>query len=323
MFDLQTIPFSEAEILLTEIDWRDEAFHITYGRPLEPLRRSIRAVGLQETPVLQPLPSGRFRIVAGRRRLLILKDQAAGSCPVRLAAADQSAAELLLFGLFDNLGNREFNVVEQSLALSRLAQIFPEEALVRDYLPLLGLPPHRSVLRRYAFLAEVSPHFRPAFVQGRLFPETLDLLSQDFRPWTELLLTLCLSLHFGFQKQKELLEGLREIVLRRSLGLDAVFRGTGLLDLLRRETWPPPQKGEAWRRNLRAELYPALTATERAFVEQVQGLALDARTRIKPPPFFEGGRYELTVQFSTRSDLEDSLGKVRQALEAGKLDDLP
>jgi hypothetical protein len=323
MFDLPKIPFSASEILLTEIDWRDEAFRISCGRPLEPLRRSIRAVGLQETPVLQPLPSGRFRIVAGRRRLLILRERASRSCPVRLAAADQSAAELLLFSLFDNLGNRAFNVVEQSLALSRLARFFPEEALVRDYLPLIGLPPHRSVLRRYALLAEVSPHFRPAFVQGRLFPETLDLLPRDFRPWTELLLTLCLALHFGFQKQKELLAGLQEIVLRRSLGLEAVLRGTGLLDLLRRETWPPPQKGEAWRRTLRAELYPALTAAERAFEERVQGLALDARTRIKPPPFFEGGRYELTVQFSTRSDLEDSLGKVRQALEAGKLDDLP
>jgi hypothetical protein len=273
--------------------------------------------------VLQPLPSGRFRIVAGRRRLLVLKGLAAGSSPVRLAAADQPAADLLLFGLFDNLGTRAFNVVEQALILKGLLRHFPEKAVLKDYLPLIGLPPQPALLRRYSLLAEVSPHFRPFFLQGRLFPETLDLLAVTLRPWTEVLLTLCLALHFGFQKQKELLEGLQEIILRHSLEPDAVLRGTGILDLLRRETWPPAQKGEAWRRSLRAELYPALTATERSFAERVKGLALDDRARIKPPPFFEGSRYELSVQFSSRSDLEASLDRVRQALTDGKLDDLP
>ncbi|MBI5586722.1 MAG: hypothetical protein HY892_23170, partial [Deltaproteobacteria bacterium] len=146
---------------------------------------------------------------------------------------------------------------------------------------------------------------------------------ERLQPWTELLLTLCLSLRFGFQKQKELLEGLQEIIRRRSVPLETLLRKTGIFDLLRRENLTPQQKGEAWRRSLRAERFPALTATERAFSEQVKGLGLDDRTRIKPPPFFEGGRYELAVQFTGRTDLEASLKRVQKALEEGKLDDLP
>ncbi|MBI5582891.1 MAG: ParB N-terminal domain-containing protein, partial [Deltaproteobacteria bacterium] len=185
---------TEAEIRPEEIDWRDSTFQITCGRPLEPLRRSIQALGVRQTPVLQPLPSGRLRIVSGRRRLLIVKAMAAGAVTVRLAAPDEPAAGLFLFNFHDHLGSREFNAVEQALTLRGLRRYFSEEEVIRSYLPLVGLPPHQSILRCYAALAEVSPTFWPAFVQGRLFPETLDLLDRDLQPWTELLLTLCLSL---------------------------------------------------------------------------------------------------------------------------------
>jgi hypothetical protein len=323
MIEPLNLHFSRAEMPLAEIDWRDAAFRLTWGRPLEPLRRSIRALGIQEAPVLQPLSSGRFRIVAGRRRLLVLKERGVESCPVRLAAPDRQAGDLLRFSLYDNLGSRTFNVVELALALSRLAQVLAEEDVIRDYLPLLGLPPQRTVLRRFGTLAAVPPHFWPAFIQGRLFPETLDLLAGDLQPWSDLLLTLCLSLRFGYQKQKELLEGLLEMMRRRSLPLETLLRNTGIFDLLGREELSPQQKGDSWRGNLRAERYPALTATEQAFGKLVKEMDLDPRTRLKPPPFFEGGRYELTVQFSDPAELQASLERVQKALNERKLDELP
>ena len=323
MAPLKKIGFSDQEVSLAAIVWQDEVCRMTWGRPLRPLRRSLEAVGLQETPVLQPLPAGRFRIVAGRRRLLVLRDLALESCPARLIPADQPARDLVLFNLYHNLGSHDFNVVERALIVSRLARYFPEETLVRDFLPLIGLAPHQAVGRRFLLLAELSPHFWPAFIQGRLFPETLDLISPNMRPWIEPLLTLCLNLHFGFQKQKEMLEGLQELMLRREGGIEAVLRSTGLSALLCRESLPQTQKGEAWRRSLRSALYPSLTETERSFAEQVRDMALDERTRIKPPPFFEGGRYELTMPFASPGDLETSLERVRLALKAGKLDHLP
>jgi ParB family chromosome partitioning protein len=320
---LLDIRFSSAEIRPEEIDWREVTFRITYGRPQEALRRSIRALGILQPPVLQPGPAGRLRIVSGRRRLLIMKEMGLGAFRARLADPDQTAAGLFLFNLHDNLGTREFNPVEQALAVKGLSRYLAEEEVVRNYLPLVGLPPHPSALRRYRALAEVSPHFWPAFAQGRLFPEVLDLLDRDFQPWTELLLTLCLALRFGFQKQKELLEGLQEMILRRSVPLETLLRHSGILDLLSRESLTAQQKGENWRRSLRTELYPTLAATEKAFSGQVKEMDLDERTRLKPPPFFEGSRYELVVQFSDSTELEASLNRVQRALEAGKLDDLP
>jgi hypothetical protein len=52
-------------------------------------------------------------------------------------------------------------------------------------------------------------------------------------------------------------------------------------------------------------------------------LNLNQRTRIYPPPFFEGGRYGLDIQFSSPKELKVSLEKIRQVLEDGKLDELP
>ena len=80
--------------------------------------------------------------------------------------------------------------------------------------------------------------------------------------------------------------------------------------LLRREDLTPQQKGEAWRQSLRTRRYPTLIETEKAFSEKVGSLGLDERTRLKPPPFFEGGVYELAIRFSGNSELGSSLEKI-------------
>jgi hypothetical protein len=74
---------------------------------------------------------------------------------------------------------------------------------------------------------------------------------------------------------------------------------------------------------LRALLFPVLTATEQAFADQVRTMGLDERTRLNPPPYFEGGYYALSIRFTSGAELESSLEKISGALKSGKLDELP
>jgi hypothetical protein len=318
-----TLPDNETRnILFSQIDWTETTCLISYGRPIRPLILSIEAIGLQHPPIVQEDETGRFRPVSGYRRLLALQKTGREPFRCRVVSSSLGPRDLFLYNFFDNL-DRGFNPVEQALVLKRLSGFIEEGQLIREYLPLLNLPPKKEVYRNYLKTAELSPLYLPALVQGRLFPEIVSRVMREFPSLAHLLFPLFLFLHWGFQKQKEFLSDLKEISLRLSRSPEELFFSATVFALLERSTATSPQKGEALREFFRRCLFPALTETERTFKEKVSALDLDRRTRIIPPAYFEGGQYSLEIRFSGGGELQESLLRISRALEGGSLDDLP
>ncbi len=314
--------FIAKDILISRIDWTDTTFRITYNRSLGPLIHSIETIGLQNPPVLQEIEGDRFRIVAGWRRLRAIEKIGRKSVSCKIASIEAAEKDLFLFNFHENI-DRGFNPVEQSWAVKKLSAFIEEGKLVKDYLPWLNLPSKGEMVPRYLTTSEISPIYWPALFLGRLFPETIEMVFRDFRPLADPVFALFIFLHWGFQKQKEFLSDLREIGKRRSEDPESFFFSEPVANLLRQSTWTPQKKGEALRKLIRVCLFPTLTKVEKAFSETIFHLNLDQRTRISPPPFFEGGRYGLEVQFSNPKELKESLEKISHAVKEGKLDDLP
>jgi len=319
---LVNLAFKTQDLFFSPTDWDDTTFRITYLRPIEALTRSIETIGLQHRPVLQEKGKGCFRIVAGYRRLRSLLKIGREPVSCKIIPAGTSERDLFLFNFYENI-DRGFNTVEKSLFVKKLSAYIGEKELTREYLPLLGLPPKKEVFERYKSLSEISPIYLPALVQGRLFPETVETVIRNLRPIADFIFALLLSLHWGFQKQREFLVDLLEIFNRGGPDPEAFLFSASVMDILQRNNWTPQQKGEALRKFFRTCLYPSLTETEHLFKEMITPLKLDQRTRIYPPPFFEGGRYGLDIRFSCTKELKDSLEKISQALKKGKLDGLP
>jgi hypothetical protein len=309
-------------VSFSQIDWTDTTYRITYNRPVEKLVRSIEAIGLQQAIVLQEIKSNHYRIVAGYRRLLALQKIRTDPVSCKIADFETGNKQLFFFNFLDNL-DRGFNVVELSWVLMKLSAFLEEKELIHNYLPLLNLPPRKETVDRLLRLNEISPIFRPALLEGRLFPETVEKVVRDFSPIAHLILALFIFLHWGFQKQKEFLSDLREICSRRREEPEKIFSGLPIEELLNHFSWTPQQKGESLRKFFRTSLFPILTETEKRFEEIIAPLNMDPGTRIYPPPFFEGGRYGLDVRFSNPNELKASLEKILQILEDRKLDELP
>ena len=317
------IPVKEITIALEDIDWRDTTFQITYGRSLQPLKASIQAIGLQQPPVLQEGGVERRRIVSGRRRLRVWKQLNRSECPVRLVSADQPEGDLFLFNLQETIGLRDLNMIEQAVILHKLLRYFPEEQVLSDYLPLLGLPSKKEVLTRCLRIAAAGPWFWPAVLEGRLFPETLEWIDQDFPSQRELLAALVIHLRWGYQKQREFLAGMKELALRHQVKPEEIITSPPLTDWLKRGDLSPQQKGEAIRKFLHEALFPVSTETEKEFNEKRARMKLDPRSQLTPPPYFEGGTYRLEVRFSEERELRESLDRIQRALESGCFEDLP
>jgi hypothetical protein len=309
-------------ISFSQIDWADTAYRITYHRPVASLIRSIETIGLQQAPVLQEKEGGRFCIVAGYRRLLALQKIKPGPVSCIIADLETKKKDLFLFNFFQNM-DRGFNVVEVPLAVKKLSSFLEDKELIHEYLPLLNLPPLKESIERCLRINQLSPVFLTALLQGRLFPETVEIVDREFSPLAPLVFALFIFLHWGFQKQKEFLSDLKEICIRRREEPERFLSTFPIANLLHRALWTPQQKGEALRKYFRTCLYPISTDTEKHFEEIVSHLSLDQRTRIHPPPFFEGGIYGLDIRFSSPKELKGSLERIHQALEGGRLDELP
>ena len=310
------------DIIFSRIDWADTAFRITYGRPVAPLIHSLQTIGLQNPPVLQEKEGDRLRIVAGFRRLQALQKIGREPISCKIAPAGTERKRLFLFNFHENM-DRGFNPVEQSWIVKKLSIFMRERESIQDYLPWLNLPAKMEIYKRYLSTSGISPIYWSALLEGRLFPETIERVNRDFLPIADLIFTLFISLHFGFQKQKEFLSDLEEIG-KRGLGESATFLfSETVVEHLRQINRTPQQKGDALRKYFRSCLYPFLTDMEKAFQKKVSLLGLDQRTRLSPPPFFEGGQYGLEIKFSNSKELSESLGKISQALRDRKLEDLP
>ncbi len=316
-FDFQT-----RSISLSWIDWADATYRLTYNRPLGNLIQSIETIGLQQLPVLQEKEKNHFCIVAGYRRLRALQKITRDPVSCKIASSEAERKDLLLFNFYEDI-DRGFNAVEESLVVKKLSAFLEEKDLIRNYLPLLNLPPRKETIERCLKINEISPVYLPALVQGRLFPETVETVIKDFSPVAHLIFALFIFLHWGFQKQKEFLSDLKEICIRRIEEPENFLSAAPIMDTLHRFQWTPQQKGEAVRKYFRTCLFPILTETEKRFEDMISSLNLNQRTRIYPPPFFEGGRYGLDIRFSSPKDLKASLEKIQRVLDDGKLDELP
>ena len=310
------------DVYFSRIEWEDTAFRITYGRPVIPLIQSIQAIGLQNPPVLQETEGGRFRIAAGSRRLHALKRIGRESVSCKIAPVGTEGKSLFLFNFHENM-DRGFNLVEQSWIIKKLSVFLEERELTRDYLPLLNLPAKKEIFKRFLAISEISPIYLPALLQGRLFPETIEMVIRDFPSTADLILALFIFLHWGFQKQKEFLSDLREMGKRGLEKPGSFLYSEPIAQLMRQEIRTSQQKGEALRKYFRTCLFPFLTETEKAFQKKVSLLNLDQRTRLFPPPFFEGGKYGLEITFSNSQELIESMERVNRALQEKKLEDLP
>lgn len=117
---------------------------------LAELAASIAATGVVQPILVRPLPSGRFQLIVGERRLLASKQAGKATIPAILRqVSDEQAMEITIV---ENLQRTDLNPMEQARAYDRLSREFKltqeqmaqrtgkDRASVANFLRLLRLP---------------------------------------------------------------------------------------------------------------------------------------------------------------------------------------
>jgi hypothetical protein len=277
------------EMPLDEISFENDTFRISEELDSAPMLNSIREVGQLNPLILMDLQPGPA-IVCGFRRMKALRRLGKSEALARILSRE-SCDTIAAFhiALWDNLSHRQFSPLESARALFKLKNIcgVPEEALVRTYLPALGLAPNENVLRSHLLLNELHQDLRRCLVEGKLTQSSVEFLAEKPPRIQAGIAALMDGIRWSASLQKKALYLLDELGARTGDPFDAPLESAPVPAILEDAGLSSFQKGEKVYEALYRIQNPRLSHSEARFLASKEKLGLPGSIQIDPHPFFE------------------------------------
>lgn len=309
--------FSLQHINLAEVDCGDLTFVVSYGFELERLKTSVQALGLICPPVLRRRQDGRYQIICGYQRLLVLAQLHWSETSALLVPEETPATWCLQASLHDNALGRGFNPMEAALMIDRLLKYFDRKTVCLTYLPLLGLPPSRQQLQKLSSLLLLEAPWQKLVARNRLTPEAGALVSQWAASDRGALLPWFQGLHLSHSKQLELLEYFTILSRREGNSPADWLERSELVNLLGDPVLSQSEKSNRLWETLRHWCSPRASQAQQQFQHHLKALKLyqHPEMRLIPPPAFEDSSYRLELRFHDTSQLARHLQQVQEMLD--------
>jgi len=310
---------------LQEIDFGDERFRISEELNLPSMEDSLRAIGQLNPVLLLGREEPGWVIVCGFRRLHALRRIGAShALACTRTAGDLSPLEAFRSALWDNIAHRQLEALEKARCLWTLKDAYgvPQDILVQEYLPPLGLASHQNVLRSYLSLHRLNPRLRALFKNGRLTLSSAERLAGMKPESQERIARVLAKLHLSASLQREVLELAEELAAISGTDPGAVLDGEGTRAVVDDPSLSPPQKGERVREILLRRRNPRLSRARELFLAERKNLGLPDGVHITPDPFFETARLRVEFEVTSAGGFRQLAAALQQASQSPVLDGL-
>ena len=296
-------------------------FTMSYGFDPEPLKASIKTVGLLNPPLLLESRAGHLAIVSGHRRTTALFELGEKEVPARILQEHNiSYLDALFINFFDNLATREFNSVEKGMILRRLANYLPANEILSDYMTLLSLPRRQSILETYiSFDRDLDETLKFSLARGAISEATATALLELVPDERKAVGSLLLNLNLNMNQQKQLIEVLYDISRMDGTSISEILRAKPILDILSNDSLNRPQKTKALLTLLRSRRFPRLSRAEEVFRKGIARLGLPKKVSIQPPPYFETEFYRMEISFRNGKELKELIDHLASIKELGEI----
>lgn len=297
------------QISLDQISLEDERFRISYFFSLERMALSLRKIGLIHPPLVT-FRDNRCVIVSGWKRVLACRQASLQSIPV-LVVEEKDDVEAFLLAFYENLAFREYNLLEKTEILSRLKKFGQSEKdILNTYLSVLDIPRTFYHLDIFLAFSQFEPGLKKIILEKGMPFTSLEILA-SFTP-AERKIIIPLIVPLGQNKQKEVLENLREISVREDLSVREILNSKEILKVLDSETRPPVQKADKIRLILNRKRYPHLSSQEKSFDSSLKRLRWPQDIAVHHSPFFEDENITVQFRFKDEKEFQGHLIKLQQ-----------
>ena len=313
------------QLPIESIDLQCESYRISESLDSPRLEESLRAVG-QLNPVLV-LASGEkgFVPVCGFRRLRALANIGAAQVVARVVPA-HLAKPIAAFrtALWDNLAHRDLSDLEKARVLHNLKHYcgVDNDSLIREYLPILGLAPHKNSLQTYLTLNSMLPDLRRHLVDGRMTVASAIRIAGWARDDQIGIAAAFGAARWSASLQRQVLDLLEELAFAEGSSLLDIIGRPDIANALGDESLSAFQRGERVHAILYRWKNPRLTSAEKRFLEGRDGLGLPGCIRLSPGPYFETPLLRVEFEAPSPARFRELAAAVQRASESAGFDEL-
>jgi len=299
-----------SKIAVSEIDLDPGPFCMSFNFSLEQLKNSIVRFGVLNAPYVIKGPESRYTVVTGYRRLLAVAELGWTEVLCHVLPADFPPLEALLLNLYDNIVHRKINEIEKAMVLERLNRYLKQEVLIREFMPMLGIPANKQTLDIFLRVTKLEEQIRISIATQRISLRVAGLMmtldSGDRLKVNELFTVLRLS----FNQQWEVIQWIVEIASREGQPPKEILEDDAVTKIMNNSEMSNPIKSKAIVKILRKRRFPSVVKAENAFKKGVSRFSLPQGVKIIPPPFFEGKKYRLEIGFSQGEELKEKVERL-------------
>ena len=304
---------------ISRIDLSNRQFSLHFFRQPPPsLVESVKRFGIVYPPLVRVSGSG-FQVLDG-----FLRIEAARLCrrdviPCSVCTKCLDHWHLARFLLSITLSHGLPHILDSAVILNKMIALLPQDRVIRDILPLLGLKPNMKVLQRFLPLSGLDEEMGRALLAQRINHDMALRLMELEPEVRSRVSTLFLQFRYSQSKQFEILDNLLDIAAREQVSPVQILEETGWNG---KGLEPPGENraaaGDALRIELRKRRYPTIADLERAWRTKIKSLRLPPSISLSPPSSFEGSTYRISFAFKTMEEYRELLSRLK---DMGEQDD--
>jgi ParB family chromosome partitioning protein len=308
--------FHLRSIDLSRIDLDDRRFCFRFfHKPSNVLLESVRRYGIIYAPLVR-LKDDTYKVLDGFKRL-----EAARLCHVKRVFCKVYVAPIkewdlgwFILSLF--LSDGPPNILDQGVILAKMCELFGQDRIIKEILPLLGHPPNQKVLARLLPLSGMEEALGKALLDGKINQDMALRLMKFASNTRKHIFSLFLFFDFSQSKQFEILEYLIDISARENRSLTEILQEMGWGWKRQKPADENIVKaGETFRRRLRERRNPTISGLEKKWKNKIRSLHLPPSISLSPPPYFEGGTYRLSFTFNDLMGLKEKMEELKALIK--------
>ena len=307
---MKGIKKSIKNIEIASIDYRDTTFIYTFPVKIEGIIESIKRVGLLN-PILLFEYDNKYKIISGFKRVLACKLLCFDIIDAFVFESGSiSELKAFMIAVYDNISIRELNIIEKSIILNKLKNYhnLKYNEIIRDFMPLIGLEPNKKLLEDYISLSKLDDDLKEHIVNREIPIKILSLIASISNDKLPLISELIIKLNLGANKIKELVNLIDEITERDKIDIERLRSDLNLDSIIKNERMTLSQKWERIVNSLRRKRFPMWSKIEKKLLRNISSLALPQNVNLSYPPYLEGDKFRIEMEFSTPDELK-SVGK--------------
>lgn len=312
-----------AQIKLSQIDFNDNSYRITFNPDISKLVVSIKRVSILNHPILEKTAQDSYRIVCGYKRLLALKQLNKDKISAYYFETNETSPSLQLFviTIFENLGTRSLNIIEQANIVHKLVTTFhvPDEIIAKQFLPELDLGTNPKLINRFLKLFTLKDFLKKAIVNDFLSLDSALSISKLDETEAGQIFDLFHFLKFGKNKQKEFLRLVYDISNGSQTSISEIINREHIQKIVQDVKLTSPVKINRIMAQLKKLRYPQFSKVEEKFDLFKKDLKLPPSMILRPPDFFEGEKFSFELIFKDQSEFKKMVEQLNQFAEQNKM----